>query len=301
MKPGQNVHDLKRKIIYHKHLTNMAKSTITVQGIEIRLDERNKQDYVCITDIAKTSDQPTGYTIRNWLRNRSTVEFLGLWEQLHNENFNVVEFDYIKMKTGLNNFSWSQNDWIEKIGAIGLTSNTGRYGGTYAHLDIAINFCNWFNVEFYLYFVKEFRLLKEAEEARLGKKWDLRRELAKANYAIHTDAIRENIVPMIDWRTKREAIFFASEADLLNVAVFGTTAKQWKAANPESKGNLRDSATVEELQVLANMESLNAALIGQGFNQVERLSILAKRAEREVEVLKETKAIQAMKKIEAKK
>ena len=279
----------------------MAKSKITVQGTDIALIVENGGDYFSLTDIASKFGEAR-FVIRNWLRTIATLDYLGAWEEMHNQNFNRVEFDTVKTSAGANAFSLSPQKWIELTGAVSIKSKAGKYGGgTFGHSDITLHFCYWLNPIFQLYLLKEFQRLKNDEAKQLGQVWNLRREIAKANYYIHTDAIRENIVPMIDWRTKREAIFFASEADLLNVAVFGTTAKQWKAANPESKGNLRDSATVEELQVLANMESLNAALIGQGFNQVERLSILAKRAEREVEVLKETKAIQAMKKIEAKK
>ena len=180
-----------------------------------------------------------------------------------------------------------------------MIASTGRYGGTYGHFDIAVHFCNWLSSEFYVHFVKQFRVFNQT--LRAGDQWDLRRQLAKANYHIHTDAIRENIVPMLDWNTKREAIFFASEADLLNTVVFGATAKQWKAANADKKGNIRDSATVEELQVLANMESLNAALIAQGFNQEERFAILTKRTERETEILKAAKAMEEVKSLEKSK
>ncbi len=275
----------------------MAKAFITVQGIEVRMRNTGQGDFICLTDIAKSSDQPTDYTIRNWLRNRGTIEFMGVWEAIHNENFNPAGFDGIRMKTGLNNFSPSATDWVGQTSAIGIESSAGRYGGTFAHFDIAIHFCNWLSPEFYAYFIDQFRQLKESEAARLGEQWDLRRELAKGNYFIHTDAVRTNIVPILDWNTKRESLYFASEADLLNLAVFSTTAKQWRAANPEAKGNLRDAASIKELQVLANMESINAALIEQGFTKEERLAILARRAERELIILEEIKALQEVKKL----
>ncbi|MBK8566797.1 MAG: KilA-N domain-containing protein [Saprospiraceae bacterium] len=278
----------------------MEKQTIIVQGAEVRVRKARSSDYICITDIAKTSNQPTDYTIRNWLRNRGTVEFLGVWENIHNPDFNPAGFDGIRMKTGLNNFSPSASDWLAQTNAIGIESSAGRYGGTFAHFDIAIHFCNWLSPEFYAYFIDQFRQLKESEAARLGEQWDLRRELAKGNYFIHTDAVRTNLVPVLDWNTKRESLYFASEADLLNLAVFGTTAKQFKALNPDAKGNLRDAASVKELQVLANMESINATLIEQGFTKEERLSILTRRTERELTVLEEVKALQEAKKLELK-
>ncbi len=273
----------------------MEKVKIDVQGTEVRMRKMERGDFICLTDIAKTSDQPTDYTIRNWLRNRGTIEFLGVWEGIHNENFNPAGFDGIRMKTGLNNFSPSAGDWVTQTNAIGIESTAGRYGGTFAHFDIAIHFCNWLSPEFYAYFIEQFRQLKESEAARLGEIWDLRRELAKGNYFIHTDAVRNNLVPVLDWNTKREGTYFASEADLLNLVVFGTTAKQWKTLNPDAKGNLRDTASTKELQVLANMESINAALIEQGFTKEERFAILSRRSEREMAILAEVKAAQTLK------
>ncbi len=275
----------------------MAKNTINVQGIEVRVQQTKQGDFISITDIAKSVDQPTDYTIRSWLRNRNTVEFLGAWEEVNNPDFNPVGFDGIRMKAGLNNFSASTSDWIVQTAAIGIVSATGRYGGTFAHFDITIHFCNWLSPAFYVHFVKQFRELKEVEAARLGEKWDLRRELAKGNYFIHTDAVRSNIVPILDWNTKREGLYFASEADLLNVVVFGTTAKNWKIANPDSKGNLRDHATVNELRVLANMETINATLIEQGFTKEERLLILSRRTEREFAILEDIKPLGEQKKL----
>jgi hypothetical protein len=275
----------------------MAKSTINVQGIEVRVQPSEHGDFICLSDIAKTVNQPTSYTLRNWMRNRATVDFLGVWEQAYNDNFNSVEFDAIRAESGSNAFAIAAGEWVDKTGAVGIVATAGRYGGTFAHFDIAVHFCNWLSAEFYVYFVKQFRQMKESEARRLGEQWDLRRELAKGNYFIHTDAVRTNIVPVLDWNTKREGLYFASEADLLNMAVFGTTAKQWKAANLDAKGNLRDAASALELQVLANMESINAALIDQGFTKEERLNILSRRAEREREVLEDTKALPSAKRL----
>lgn len=275
----------------------MAKPTITVQGIEVRLQKTEYGDFICLSDIAKVVNQPTNYTLRNWMRTRATVDFLGVWENTHNQDFNSVEFDAIRAESGSNTFAIAAGEWVEKTGAIGINSTAGRYGGTYAHFDIAIHFCNWLSPAFYVHFVKQFREMRESEAARLGEKWDLRRELAKGNYFIHTDAVRTNIVPVLDWNTKRESLYFASEADLLNLAVFGTTAKQWKTLNPDAKGNLRDSASIKELQVLANMESINATLIEQGFTKEERLAVLSRRAERELAILEEVKALQEVKKL----
>lgn len=224
----------------------MAKNTINVQGIEVRVQKTEQGDFICLSDIAKVVDQPTSYTLRNWLRNRATVDFLGVWEAAYNPSFNSVEFDAIRNESGSNSFAIAAGDWVEKTYAIGLNSTAGRYGGTFAHFDIAIHFCNWLSPAFYVHFVKQFRELRESEAARLGERWDLRRELAKGNYFIHTDAVRTNIVPVLDWNTKREGLYFASEADLLNVVVFGTTAKTWKAANPDKKGNLRDFCNREQ-------------------------------------------------------
>ncbi len=275
----------------------MAKSTILVQGIEVRLQKTPYGDFICLSDIAKVINQPTSYTLRNWMRTRATIDFLGVWEAAYNPGFNSVEFDAIRTESGSNAFAIAAGEWVEKTRAAGINAAAGRYGGTFAHFDIAIHFCNWLSPAFYVHFVKQFRELKESEATRLGEQWDLRRELAKGNYFIHTDAVRTNIVPLLDWNTKRESLYFASEADLLNLAVFSTTAKQWKAANPEAKGNLRDAASVKELQVLANMESINATLIEQGFTKEERLAILTRRAERELIILEEVKALQEVKKL----
>lgn len=234
----------------------------------------NQQDIICLTDIAKfkNPDHPDD-VIRNWLRNRNTVEFLGVWERLNNPEFNPVEFDGIRMQTGLNSFVLTPKQWIEKTGAVGIRSSAGRYGGTYAHKDIAFEFASWVSVEFKLYLIKEFQRLKDEENDRLKLDWNLQRTLAKINYRIHTDAIKETLIPPSI--TKAQAsIVYASEADLLNVALFGQTAKQWRDAHPDAEGKIRDHAPLEQLVVLTNLESLNSVLIRQGLPQAERLTTL---------------------------
>lgn len=247
-----------------------------VRGIEVAVLSVAQEDFICLTDIARAreSGQPDDL-IRNWLRNRDTVEFLGLWEELNNPNFNPVEYDGIRMQTGLNSFSLSVKQWIEKTGAIGISSKTGRYGGTYAHQDIAFEFASWISVEFKLYLIKEFQRLKTDENRRLteGEGWNLHRTLSRLNYRIHTDAIKTHIIPAALSPAQIRTIY-ASEADVLNVAVFGVTAQQWRDANPTLEGNPRDHASVEQLLVMTNLESINAELIGMGIPQSDRLKRL---------------------------
>ena len=255
----------------------MAKQTsINVQGIEIRILERNKMDYISLTDIARNSSERTDIVISNWFRNRNTVEFLGLWEQMHNPNFNPIEFDGIKTRTGLNNFILTTTEWVSKVNAIGIEAKTGRYGGTYAHADIAFEFCSWISPVFKLYFIKEFQRLKtaEAEQQQQSLDWNVRRILSKVNYRIHTDAVKNHLIPQKIQDTKFEGLYYASEADLLNLALFAMTAKEWREANPTLKGNMRDYATAEQLLVLANLENLNAEFIKMGFEKHIRLSKL---------------------------
>jgi hypothetical protein len=252
-------------------MSKSSRRTIEVQGASVTVLSQDREDIFCLTDIAKfkNPDHPDD-VIRNWLRTRSTVEFLGVWERLNNPDFNPVEFDGIRMQTGLNSFVLTPKQWIEKTGAVGLTSSAGRYGGTYAHKDIAFEFASWVSVEFKLYLIKEFQRLKDDENDRLQLSWNLQRTLAKINYRIHTDAIKETLLPPTI--TKAQTAFvYASEADLLNVALFGQTAKQWRDAHPEAEGNLRDHAPLEQLVVLTNLESLNSVLIRQGLPQSERL------------------------------
>lgn len=261
------------------------KPKLQVLDHDIATDVRNGIEYICITDIAKYKNaERTDDLIRNWLRNRNTIEFLGLWEQLNNPDFKPVEFDGFRKQAGLNSFTLTPKQWIEQTAAIGIISKAGRYGGTFAQKDIAFEFASWISVEFKLYLIKEFQRLKEQEYQQLG--WDIRRNLAKVNYLIHTDAIKASLIP--DTLSPRQINFvYASEADLLNVALFGVTAKQWRDANPGLKGNMRDHANVHQLVCLANLESMNAHFIAEGLPQSERLVKLNELAIRQMRVLVE--------------
>ena len=250
------------------------KSTINVQGLAVTIISQSQDDYISITDIARQRDaERSDYILQNWMRNRSTIEFIGLWEQLRNPNFNSIEFDGIKSLAGSNSFSLTPKRWIEATNAIGIVSKTGRYGGTYAHKDIAFEFASWISPEFKMYLIVEFQRLKEDENRRISLDWNLKRTLSKVNYRIHTDAIRENIIPA-DITKEQEQFIYANEADLLNVALFGMTAQQWRMANPGKEGNVRDYSTMEQLLVLANLESMNAEFIRMGLLPGERLSKL---------------------------
>lgn len=258
----------------------MAK--ITVQNTNISVINLNGEDYVSITDLARyKSDDPTA-VISNWMRNRNTVEYLGIWESLYNPHFNPLEFEGFRKEAGLNAFTLSPKKWIETTNAIGLISKSGRYGGTYAHKDIAFKFASWISVEFELYIVKEFQRLKAEEQKNLG--WSAKRELSKINYHIHTDAIKHNLIPAEVTKTQA-SIIYANEADVLNVALFGLTAKQWREANPDLKGNIRDYASVNELICLSNMENLNALFIEQGMTQSDRLLKLNQIAIHQISIL----------------
>ena len=255
----------------------MAKNkTIIVKGTEIVLYEGNKGDFISLTDIARYRDsERSDYILQNWMRNRSTIEFIGLWEQFNNPNFNSIEFDGIKNMAGANSFSLTPKRWIDTTNAIGIVSKTGRYGGTFAHRDIAFEFATWLSAEFKFYLIKEFQRLKEEENDRLSLNWNLQRTISKINYRIHTDAIKENLVPK-ELNKLQINFVYANEADMLNMALFGLTAKQWRDANPKAEGNIRDAATIEQLVVLSNMESINAVLIHQGLPQNQRLVQLNK-------------------------
>lgn len=261
------------------------KAKLSVLDQDISTDTRDGVEYICITDIARYKNaERTGAILGNWLRNRNTIEFLGVWEQIHNPDFKVIEFDDFKKQAGLNSFTLTPKQWIEKTNAIGLKSKAGRYGGTYAQKDIAFEFASWISVEFKLYLIKEFQRLKEQEYRQLG--WDIRRNLAKVNYLIHTDAIRENLIP--DTLTAQQiSRVYASEADLLNMALFGVTAKEWRESNPALKGNIRDHANVHQLVCLANLESMNAHFIEQGVAQHERLARLNELAIRQMRILQD--------------
>ena len=248
------------------------KEKINVQGTEITIISDNRNDYISLTDMAnaKEGGARASDIIKNWLRTRTTLEFLGTWEELYNPNFKVVEFDHFKMQAGLPSFVLSTSEWIEKTNAIGIYVKNGKYGGTYAHKDIAFEFGSAISAIFRLFLIKEFQRLKEDEQQNKSLEWNLQRTLSKINYRIHTDAIKDEIVPKLV--TKEQAKFvYADETDLLNVALFGKTAKQWREQNPDLKGNMRDFATLEQLVVLSNMESINALLIRQGLTQSQRL------------------------------
>ena len=247
---------------------------LDVKGKQISIIKNKQLDYISITDIAKYRNKDTPADIvKNWMRSRSTIDFLGLWEKLNNRNFKLVEFDQFKNEAGNNYFVLSPQKWIDQTSAIGLISKSGRYGGTYAHKDIAFEFASWISAEFKLYLIKEFQRLKEDENSRLRLEWNLQRTLAKINYRIHTDAIKEKIIPSEVTKEQIQMVY-ASEADLLNMALFGITAKQWRDANPTKEGNMRDYAQIEQLVVLSNLESVNSVLIHQGLDQSQRLQQL---------------------------
>jgi hypothetical protein len=263
-----------------------VKETIHAKGIDIGIYTSDfENEFISLTDIAKyrNSDDPR-FVIQNWMRNRNTIEFLGLWEELHNPNFNRVQFEAVRSEAGYNRFVMTPTKWIESVNAIGIVSKAGRYGGTYAHSDIAMSFATWISPEFQLYIMKDYRRLKSDENSRLSLGWNLNREIAKLNYRIHTDAIKGNLIPP-ELTPAQISYTYASEADLLNVALFGQTAKQWRDTSPNKKGNMRDEANLNQLLVLANMESYNAVLIEQGKGQSERLVLLRELAVRQMETL----------------
>lgn len=245
---------------------------LIVQSIQVGIASYNGEDYICITDMAqaKSDSSRAADVIKNWIRTRTTLEFLGAWEKIYNPDFKVVEFDHFKSNAGLPSFVLSPTQWVEKTNAIGIFSKAGRYGGTYAHKDIAFEFGSAISAEFKLYLIKEFQRLKADESGRLKSEWNLQRTLAKVNYRIHTDAIKETLIPSTLSKDKINFVY-ADEADMLNMALFGMTAKQWREENPNAEGNIRDSASIEQLVVLSNMESINAVLIHQGLTQSERL------------------------------
>ena len=262
----------------------MRNKEITVLDKEIHI---NKDDYFSLTDIAKYKNpEAPADVVKNWLRRKDTIEFIGLWEKLNNPNFNMVEFDQFKTEAGHNYFTMSPKKWIDGVNAIGIVSKAGKYNaGTYAHKDIALQFASWISPEINLYIIKEFQRLKVEEQKLLG--WTVKRELAKINYRIHTDAIKDNIIIPLEISKEQASFVYASEADVLNVALFGMTANQWRDKNPDKKGNIRDYAEVSQLVCLYNLENLNAYLIEQGVNQQERLIKLNSAAIRQMKVLAE--------------
>ena len=274
----------------------MKARKIKVQESEIRIEARpGGMEYICISDMLKAKEGQ--FFLDNWLRNRNTLEFLAVWEVMHNPDFNSVEFDAIKSSSGLNSFKISVKEWCERTGAIGITARAGRYGGTFAHEDIAMEFGTWISPQFKLYLIKEFKRLKKAEEQGYGLEWQVRRTLAKTNYLIHTDAVKHYLLPSQAIPKDREWLTYASEADLLNLAVWGCTARQWKDANPQDAlqgKNIRDIASINELIVLSNLESLNALMISQGNAAQERLRVLWETAQKQLELLNSNDQMKAI-------
>ena len=262
----------------------MAKANkIEVEGSEISVVKNQNEDYVSLTDMAKFKNaENTGLVISHWLSTRFAIDFLGIWEQINNPDFNLTEFSNIRFNAGSNGYVLSAKQWIERTNAIGIISSAGRYGGTYAHKDIAFEFGSWLSPEFKYYLIREYQRLKEEEQKQLG--WSAKRELAKINYRIHTDAIKQNLIPP-ELTPAQKSFVYADEADMLNVAMFGVTAKQWREANPELKGNIRDYATINQLICLSNMENLNAVFINDGMPQSKRLEKLNKIAIQQMKVL----------------
>ena len=257
--------------------------TIEVKGVEVGFMKTQQEDFICITDIAKykNADAPADI-IKNWLRSKNTIELLGLWEKLHNPDFKLVEFDQFRNEAGFNHFVLSPQKWITTTNAIGLQSKSGRYGGTYAHVDIALEFASWVSVEFKFYFIKEFQHLKSQQAKELD--WNIKRKLTKINYRIHTDAIKENLIPQ-NLTPLQISYVYANEADVLNMALFGKTAKQWRDENPDEKGNIRDYANVSQLVCLANLENINAVFINEGMTQSDRLVKLNQIAIQQMKIL----------------
>lgn len=264
-------------------------ATLTVKGTEIRIIKQEEEDFISLTDMLKAKDGD--FFISDWLRNRNTVEFLGIWETVHNPNFNYGEFAAIRSQAGLNNYKISVKEWVEKTNAIGIKATAGRYGGTYAHKDIAFEFGMWISAEFKIYLIKEFQRLKEQELKQLG--WDIRRNLAKINYRIHTDAVKENLIPP-ELTARQISLIYASEADVLNMALFGKTAKQWRDGHPNDKGNIRDYANMSQLVCLSNLENLNALFIQEKMPQAERLRKLNQIAIQQMRLLTDDKRIKQL-------
>lgn len=269
----------------------MAKNRkLNVDGSEITVVANNEQDYISLTDMVRNIENGLAL-IEKWLRNKNTIEFLGIWEQMYNPDFNSPEFEGIKNEAGLNRFVLSVKQWTEKTNSIGVIAKAGRYGGTYAHKDIAFEFASWISPQFKLYLIKEFQRLKDEELKQLG--WDIRRNLTKINYRIHTDAIREHLIP-VELSREQINLVYASEADLLNMALFGKTAKQWRDENPAEKGNIRDVANASQLVCLANLENLNAHFIQEGLGQPERLARLNQTAIQQMRLLVEDRAVKKL-------
>ncbi len=275
-------------------MPKQIKATIEAKGLQIALHTTaNRADYISLTDIAKYKSDTPADVVKNWMRSRETIEFLGLWEQLNNPDFKVVEFDHFKMASGRNAFVLSPQKWIETTGAVGLQSKSGRTGGTFAHVDIAMEFASWISPEFKLYIIKDYQRLKSDEGHRLALEWNAKRELAKVNYRIHTDAIKEHLLPQ--YLTPQQINFtYASEADILNMALFGMTAKEWRTLHPDASGNIRDHADIYQLIILVNLESMNAELIKQGLAQKDRLAYLNRMAIEQMRSLMDGAAVRRL-------
>jgi len=254
---------------------------IEVQGSEITIVSTNQQDYISLTDMVKDIDNGL-VLIEKWLRNKNTIEFLGIWEEIYNPNFNSPEFEGIRNQAGLNRFALSVKQWVNKTNSVGIIAKAGRYGGTYAHKDIAFEFASWISPKFKIFLIKEFQRLKDEEQKQLG--WDIKRNLTKINYRIHTDAIKQNLIPE-NLSAKQISFVYANEADVLNMALFGKTAKQWRSENPNEKGNIRDFSNVSQLVCLANLENLNAVFINEGYTQALRLEKLNQIAIQQMKIL----------------
>jgi hypothetical protein len=274
----------------HQH----AQDQLDVNGSSIHFYSTKSNDYLSLTDIARSKDSVrSDYILQNWMRNRSTIEFIGLWELFYNPDFNSIEFDGIKNQSGSNSFSLTPKRWIETTSAIGIVSKSGRNGGTFAHIDIAFEFATWLSASFKFYLIREYQKLKDEENKRNQIEWSIHRVFAKINYRIHTDAIKTGIIPKLITKLQIQSVY-SSEADLLNVALFGKTAREWRDNHPSQQGNIRDEATLEQLLVLANLESLNAEFIRMGFSQSERLTRLNQTAIYQMKALVDNPSIKAL-------
>jgi len=279
----------------------MSKSKLNVNEIEIVLYKQNEEEFISLTDMAKFRDsERTNYIIQNWMRTRSTIEFIGLWEQLHNPNFKRIEFDAFRNESGLNSFTLTPKKWIETTNAIGIISKSGRYGGTYAHKDIAFEFASWISPTFKLYLITEYQRLKEVETNQYNLEWNVKRILSKTNYHIHTDAVKKFILPDKNYEKDKEWIIYTEEADLLNVALFNCTAKDWRTANPDlakKSMNIRDIASINELAILSNLETINAQMIKEKINKNNRFIKLKEIAKYQLSVLNDKDFMKALKKL----
>jgi hypothetical protein len=279
----------------------MGKTKLNVNELEIVLYKQNEEEFISLTDMAKFRDsERTNYIIQNWMRTRNTIEFLGLWEQLRNPNFNSIEFDAFRNESGSNSFTLTPKKWIESTNSIGITSKSGRYGGTYAHKDIAFEFASWISPTFKLYLITEYQRLKEIETNQYNLEWNVKRILSKTNYHIHTDAVKNFILPDKNYEKDREWIAYAEEADLINVALFNCTAKDWREANPDLAKkylNIRDIASINELAILSNLETLNAQMIKEKITKTERFTKMREIAKYQLTVLNEKDFMKALKKL----